>query len=363
LRIEISKEIFDFIRVQKNCTVTVVDIKSYFESLDHVRILAMWEKLLEAPLPADHLAVFNAVTRYSIVDVEQLFKRLELNEAGIGNNRAERRMREIDKIRTRGHVQICSPADFRMYVAGSDPKYPSLLQKNGFNFGIPQGTPISDLIANFYLIDFDEEINSWVTGLGGIYRRYSDDIIVVLPAVASSDEQFAKKHLQLRIKEYGTNLRIQNKKVSIVKFEDEMGYIKFSHLFGKASHNGLEYLGFEFDGSRIKIRNSTLSNAWRKLKRRAYGFAARFVKRYRAKGRIWLRTNFPYKWLQKELLKKVTYSQDTSYEKWTFISYVRRASRQFSDYEARFSQQTKRYRHFADVVILQAFNRAFAFHA
>ena len=185
---------------------------------------------------------------------------------------------------------------------------------------------------------------------------------MVLPTVVSHDQELAKKHLQRKIRSFGSKIRIQDKKVSVVKFEDHYGDLKFTHLFGKSSQNGLEYLGFEFNGNEVKIRNSTLSNAWRKLKRRAYGFSARFVKRYRDKGKLWLRSNFPQKWLQKELLRKVTYSQDTSYEKWTFISYVRKAIRQFSDYTTYFSRQTKRYRRLAELTIIKCFNRALSFN-
>lgn len=45
--------------------------------------------------------------------------------------------------------------------------------------GIPQGTPISAALANVYMLHFDKRINDAVKPLKGIYRRYSDDMIVV----------------------------------------------------------------------------------------------------------------------------------------------------------------------------------------
>ena len=48
------------------------------------------------------------------------------------------------------------------------------------NFGIPQGSPISSILANLYLFDFDKKINNYIDKKG-IYRRYSDDMIVVCP--------------------------------------------------------------------------------------------------------------------------------------------------------------------------------------
>lgn len=360
--IEIARDVFSFVKECGDCYVTVVDIKSYFESLDHKRIRNVWESLIGRPLPADHLSVFNAVTKYSVVDIDELFVRLRMYEKGGGKNRIEKRKRKIDTLRISGYKQICTPTDFRNIVAGNQSGRGSLIQKNGFDFGIPQGTPLSDLIANFYLIDFDEDMNSWAKTHGGLYRRYSDDIVVVLPKNALADPMAAKQRLQAEIKNYGKNLKIQDKKVAVCEFRDDRGGRGFSHLYGKASKNGLEYLGFEFDGRTVKIKNSTLSNAWRKLKRRAYGDAWRYVKRYRAKGKVWLISNYDQQNLETRLLRDVTFNQDTGYETWTFSKYVSRASKAFVGYNPIFSEQTQRYRRHAKFVITKLFNKALAIH-
>src|SRR5690606_19582893 len=58
-------------------------------------------------------------------------------------------------------------------------KYP--FRKNGKPCGFPQGLPISSTLANLYLLKFDEGIiKNVVEKHNGYYRRYSDDIIVVI---------------------------------------------------------------------------------------------------------------------------------------------------------------------------------------
>lgn len=357
--IEIAKDVFSFARQLGNCVVTVVDIKSYFESLDHAIIERQWSKLIGGALPPDHRSVYRAVTKYSVVDLEKLEERLSLTGVDpAAVNRKSRRQRKIDLLREEGKKQLCTPEEFRRLVAGGDPTKPSLIQKNGFAFGIPQGTPISDLIANFYLIDFDEEMNRWAQSLGGLYRRYSDDIVVVVPTSSVSSTDEAKICLQTEIRKHGSKLVIQEKKVCVGKFVTQGATIEWRHISGSSSRNGLEYLGFEYDGSRVQIKNSTLSNAWRKMKRQAYGHAFAFVRRYRDKGVCWIRANYPHASLERSILQDVTVHQDTGYDTWTFVKYARRASRCFVGFNPKFSDQTRRYRYFTKVMIGAALDEA-----
>ncbi|MCM2404170.1 hypothetical protein NBH20_23600 [Rhizobium sp. S153] len=357
--IEIARDVFSVVRKLKDCVVTVVDIKSYFESLDHANIEKQWSNLIGGTLPADHQSVFKAVTKYSVVDLDKVEQRLSLLGTDInGVNRKSRRLRKIDVLRREGKKQLCTPQEFRSLIAGGDPAQPSLIQKNGFPFGIPQGTPISDLIANFYLIDFDEIMSQWAQALGGIYRRYSDDIVVVLPRTSVFSPDEPKLRLQTEIRKHGSKLEIQEKKVCVGEFVTNGLGIEWRHISGTSSRNGLEYLGFEFDGMRVKIRNSTLSNAWRKMKRQAHGHAFAFVRHYRDKGLSWIRANYPHASLERSILQDVTFHQDTGYDTWTFVKYARRASHCFVGFHPIFSKQTRRYRYFTKIMIAAALEEA-----
>lgn len=360
--IDFARDVFQKVRDIGNCIVTVVDIKSYFESLDHEKIKFIWEDLIQRPLPPDHAAVYNAVTKYTFVERDLVFSRLELYKKETSGTRKDKRMSRIDLIRSQGHLQICSPKEFRERICGGDPKLPSLIQKNTKSFGIPQGTPISDLIANFYLLYFDKYLSDYSLNAGGMYRRYSDDIVIVMPFVEGDDPLREKNLLQTKIAEYGSRLEIQNKKVTVCQFEVTPSGLNFSHLFGDNVRNGLEYLGFEFNGRLVKIKNSTLSNAWRKLKRYSCGHARYFVRRYRDKGSKWLVDNYPFSDIEMRMLRDVTFNQDTGFNTWTFIKYSRRASRVFVDFERIFSKQTRRYRYTARHISKQCFDKALKRH-
>lgn len=63
--------------------------------------------------------------------------------------------------------------EFRHYKRG--------LKKNNTEFGIPQGSAISAVLSNIYMLDFDKNINNFITSKAGLYRRYSDDFIIAIP--------------------------------------------------------------------------------------------------------------------------------------------------------------------------------------
>jgi hypothetical protein len=360
--IELARDAFDRIRELGDVDVTVVDISSYFEHLDHDKIKDKWEMLIGRKLNLAEQRVFNALTSYSVVDRHKVFERLNLFESRKGKNRTEKRKRKIDKLREKNWRRVCTGDEFRAKICGGDPKLPSLIQKNTKSFGIPQGTPISDLIANFYLIDFDQKLSRWVKKKGGYAFRYSDDIIVILPRTNGQDFNLARVYLQQAISLHGNELKIQNEKVAVGRFISVGEKQVYTHIYGNSSQNGLEYLGFEYDGFRVKIKNSTLSNAWRKLKKRCYGWARRYVRRYRAKGDIWLIANAPLKF-ETERIIKIGSVKEKDFKKWTFNRYVKRCEIAFKKYDVVFANQTKKYRKTAlRVVMNKAFDKAIAIH-
>lgn len=342
--IEFAKDAFDFIRKIRHCDVTIVDVSSFFESLDHEKILSSWQKILERDLNEAESAVFRSITKYSVVDRDQLFERLGLFEFGPGINRRERRMRKIDKIRDNGDRKLCTNQEFRDLVCGGDAKKPSLIQKNNQGKGIPQGTPISDLIANIYMIDFDLKVFRWVRKRGGKAYRYCDDIIIILPRKNGQSYEIASNYLKTLVKRDFKELKIKSEKVAIGRFIPASHKLIYTHLSGPASVNGLEYLGFQFDGNVVQLRNSTMSNAWRKLKKRSHGWAKRWVRQYKLKGHAWLIENAQIDRKVTETLKRSRSSKIENFSDLTFRSYVERCDDVFFEYETKFKSQLRRYK-------------------
>ena len=161
--IDFAKDAFDRIIELGACCAVALDISSYFESIDHAHLRRVWCRVLGvSALPADHATVFKNITKYAVVDKEKLYERLGyFGECERGGRRIRGLLIPYKKI----PKQLCSPEVFRERVAGGAPEFPSLIEKNQENFGIPQGAPISDVLANMYLIDFDVLMSEYAVSL------------------------------------------------------------------------------------------------------------------------------------------------------------------------------------------------------
>jgi Reverse transcriptase (RNA-dependent DNA polymerase) len=234
-------------------------------------------------LPPDHFRVFEAATRYSFVERKAVYERLghfgvkKMTKAGKPIYGHLTRHKDMPK-------QLCTGKEFRERIAGGDGNG-SIIKKNLKPYGIPQGAPISDLLANLYLIEFDRKVLSWVRAVGGSYFRYSDDILIILPGGEAEGRKLMDNARAL-IKEFGSQLEIKQEKSAIFIFGSHgrgtnggQGQT-FSRIYGTQGRNGFEYLRFRYDGKRVYIRDSTLSNLRRKVARTVRRTAHACARRY-----------------------------------------------------------------------------------
>lgn len=338
--VHFAREAFSTIRNLGNCRVYVVDISKFFESLDHTYLAQRWLQTIgKESFPPDHYNVFKAVTCYAVVDAEPLFERLGLRFTAKDSKDNIRKIKEKRRDRRKsGHLQLCSKSQFLDLVCGKGGAHPSLIQRHRLPYGIPQGLPISDILANMYLLDFDKKIANYALSRGGVYQRYCDDIIIIVPEEKRDPSLISV--LRGELQTVGSQLTIQDKKVSeVAYFLSTSGVAGFRHVNGKGGKNGTEYLGFRFDGQRVFIRDRTIANLHRKFLRRSRGAIAAHVRRYRGKSGDWLRGNFDSPTILKGFVAQVRFSEVDDPSDWTFFSYVRGAREIFADFETRFLAQ------------------------
>ncbi|UWQ99296.1 hypothetical protein K3729_00385 [Rhodobacteraceae bacterium S2214] len=339
--IEFAKDAFDAIDAMGDCIAIALDIKGFFENLDHDRIKSVWCDLLGVErLPEDHFTVFKNVTRYRVVDQKEVYRRLGI--IAKGQDGIEQYTVPYSDMPT----QLCSPKEFRDKICGGDPNLPSIIVKNDDPFGIPQGAPISDLIANFYLMDFDKSLSDFAAEFGGTYMRYSDDILLILPfseGIADKAEQFAIAE----IRNYGNQLKIKPSKTCVVQFKRLDDGLSFQHVKGPQGKNGFEYLGFRYDGRKVYIRDSTISRLYRKVSRTAKGIANGFSNGHPDMSVEEIMSKFNYSNFSQRFnrVDEQNLSPD-DFNTWTFYSYLKRASEAFGEKGSPIIPQARKFRSF-----------------
>jgi hypothetical protein len=208
------------------CVVLAFDISGFFDNLDHAILKSRLKRLLGVTEldPAWH-KVFRHVTRFSKIDRRDLEAHPVLGE------------------------RIKSPSR-RMIGTIEEVKAASIpIHLNKTKIGIPQGTPISAVLANLYLIDLDQEMVELCQKRNALYQRYSDDIIVICSA---ADEAEISQYFEKLV--LGHKLSISKDKCERVDF-------------GVSGHEAIQYLGFDISPDNALIRASSLSRQWRKLRR------------------------------------------------------------------------------------------------
>lgn len=336
--IQFAKEAFDQVKSafteNGECSVIALDIKGYFDHIDHSMLKKMWCKVIEEDnLPLDQYKVFRSLTKYSYVNYASFLKHFNINLKKF--EKEQRKKYKGKKIVPKGYQSLLDlvPNDIngssfqdkmdllrkRKLVTINRNKDRSL-SKNG----IPQGSAMSALLSNIYLAAFDREIFEKGLREGFVYRRYCDDLLIICkPAQVNELKDYLMNLINLEYK-----LTIQNRKTEVVDFKPSPGgqmrsykreFVEATQTFDPLPNNNsnfknLQYLRFEFNGKSIYIRPGSLSRYFRKMK-------ARIVKS----------VSMAYSENSKSntLFKQQIFSRYSHLGKRNFLSYANNASKKY----------------------------------
>ena len=243
--IKLARDAFLEIQTRGNCVALGLDIKGFFDNISHDVLKNAWASLLGGgPLPKDHYKVFRALTAAGKVDRGELLQRLGLP--------VNTRDRDLPR-------PLCSITQFRHLRSGSCGSS-KLVTRHDSKKGIPQGTPLSAMAANISMLEFDTAIHGVLSVVGGSYRRYSDDILILCPLGHGTDLEAA----------IGQALIIHTKTLSLnaAKREEARFTLPGPNLVPcppATAAKPLQYLGFTFDGHRVCVRGGTLSRYYRRM--------------------------------------------------------------------------------------------------
>ncbi|HEX8378113.1 MAG TPA: antiviral reverse transcriptase Drt2 [Pedobacter sp.] len=297
--IEFAHEIFEYIKSKDECVALAFDVSSFFDGLDHEHLKKMWGRVINKyKLPEDHFQVYKSLTNYTYIDkadLEREFPFLVSNpKMGIPTHKICEPAEFRDRLRKKG---LINQNPFKNTLKGSS--------RFGEKCGIPQGSPISACLSNIYMIEFDIRAKQEVASLKGIYRRYCDDIIVV---VEPKHAPQVKKFILEEIKRY--HLEINDSKTEVTYFKKNSKE-ELRAYNDKDGYQNLQYLGFEFNGKNTYIRSSSMS---------------RYFKRMTARIRENLKAAYGNKAIGDHVFKKKLHNRYTEKGERNFITYAQRAA-------------------------------------
>jgi hypothetical protein len=314
--IDYAHEVFEFTDMNRPCVALGYDIEKFFDRLSHRVLRESWARILgEDRLPPDHYRVFQSLTRFCWVS-----RKAALAAFGINPHRSG--IEDSGKRRLR----ICSATEFRERIRGN-----GLLQHNPERHrGIPQGSPMSAVLSNIYMLTLDKVMSEWTNSVGGLYRRYCDDIMVVVPPNrAEATELLVKALVQ---------------KLELTLNDDKTERVMFSPIQGSPGENNgaLPYLGFVFDGQCVRLRQSSLDRYYGKM-RRGVRFAAMCRKRHSGgtpcvplkTRKLFLRYSHLVKSQRGGARIRIRLGRSYRTSRTNFISYAIRASNVFNSDEIR----------------------------
>lgn len=225
-----AKSVFDYIWKNESCWIIKGDFKGFFDNLNHKYIFDSVKKVLTGStsenLSKDWYSVLKFITKYRTISQKNIQKKLVPNRYKYVNSR-----KELGTLIKSKKLRL-SPTNTK---------------------GIPQGTALSAVLANVYMADFDNWILNLLSGKG-LYRRYSDDFVLILPNFTREDAEKLKDKIILKTR-IALDLDIESSKTKLLYFSKNDRKIFQSNL---EKQQNFDYLGFEFTGEKVLLRSKSL---------------------------------------------------------------------------------------------------------
>lgn len=144
--IEFFRKAFDYIKKTNSCYILVSDLSNFFDKIDHKKLKNNLSIVLnQNPLTDDYYKIYKSMTKYSYIEKADIIAYLLDN-----NIESETSLKKCNSLLDKTEWKIVKK------------KLKNKIIKNDKNYGIPQGSPLSGIFANIYMIDFDKYIKNYV---------------------------------------------------------------------------------------------------------------------------------------------------------------------------------------------------------
>ena len=231
--IDFAAEAFSELTARGSATAICCDISDFFPSIQHDNLKRQLQNVLDTdPLPDVWYKIFRRMTKYSYINIDKLY-----SVEGINSKNVPR------------------PLVSDIQLALNRFRSAKIVITNYKSHGIPQGSPISAVLANISMLEFDKRVAFWADQNGSFYRRYSDDILLIVEPCLEVD---GIEMIVNSANSSALQLKVNPGKTEISRFDlSTKGKVVVDRPF--------TYLGFTFDGRNVSLRARTLSRYYRRM--------------------------------------------------------------------------------------------------
>lgn len=276
-----AKKAIDYLRNQDSAFVLTGDFQSFFDNLNHAYLMRSLRSLFpNGCLPDDHYQVIKNILHYSCWPFADLAVRHNLPWPAIEPAQGKmisdaaidlrfKTIRELNKLDV-----ILPKSEF---LANKNKVITRPWKRKGAALGIPQGLAASGALANIYMADIDMKVRLAVERVGGLYLRYCDDFFIAVPK-SGFDALVEAINLMAGV----DSVKLQPEKTKV--FRVDCGGVAQLEFVGVCAGEALSYsgahpaqkvsfLGFDFDGRVVRLRQSTVGRYHRHLNEAASAIA------------------------------------------------------------------------------------------
>lgn len=336
-----AKKAFDYLRYQDSAFLLTGDFESFFDNLNHAYLMRSLRSLFpDGRLPDDHYQVIKNILHYSCWPIVDLAARHGLpwpvidltSEKTISDEAIELRFKSIREL---NKLDVILPKS--EFLANKSNIITRPWVRDGSALGIPQGLAASGVLANIYLADIDMKVRLAVERVGGLYLRYCDDFIVAVPK-SGFDALVEAINLMADV----DSVKLQPEKTKVFRVDgDGVAQLDFESVrAGKVySYSGahpaqkVSFLGFDFDGRVVRLRQSTVGRYHKRLREAASAIARsnQGEGRHASKKRVsaLYQHYSPLGVKGRRLCLSVDAGSSAFYRYGNFLSYVARAQKAF----------------------------------
>ena len=267
--VSFAHDVFEHISEVDNVTCLLIDISGFFDTVNHKNLTDSIERISPGMTSGWYGHVLRNVTQYRYVLEDEVIKAVK----------AARKPYHVSIPGTKAK-RLCKIEDYKSLIDNK-----KFIRQNKSGVGIPQGSPVSGLLANIYLNEFDKTMAKLIEKMeGGYYRRYSDDILVVCPTSNAKGVYMQCKKLLA-----DAGLKIKGAKTEAFDYKNGrlVNSIGIIEPYAKPSRDRMQYLGLEWDGKQIILRPGTVVKRFRPkkpTKGRYWQYGAMAIRIIRQKG-------------------------------------------------------------------------------